>query len=76
MELLIMVWTKVNNATGDVFTKVERAQFASISSGVIGSPIGLLMALTYSASSAIVTDPWTHVVKASGDVWTDTAKAT
>lgn len=49
-----------------------------------GSPIGLLLALTYSTSSGISWskvnkasgNPWTKVSKVSGTTWTKIAKAT
>lgn len=43
-----------------------------------GSPIGLLLSLTYSTvtQSSIVTGIWTNISKASGTTYTNIAKAT
>ena len=72
-------WTKIAKASGQSWTKVAKAVDSSGggSSIVIGTPIGLLIALTYAtASSTPGTSLWTKVLKASGQVWTKVAKAT
>ncbi len=68
-------WTGVptNSAT---YTNIPNAAFSSVSSGGVGEPIGLLLALTYAESSINVIDPWTDISKASGSSWTNIPKAT
>ena len=68
-------WTKVGENSSS-WTGVPKAQFASIASGSVGEPIGLLLALTYATSTSIIIDPWTDISKASGASWTKIAKAT
>lgn len=63
-------WTKVPKATGTVWTKkIKPSNFLY---PAIGSPIGLLLALTYATS---LNTTWTKVPKATGTVWTKLPKA-
>lgn len=62
-------WTKVNKASGTTWTKIASP---SGSFPPVGSPIGLLLALTY----AVTQTGWTKVSKASGTTWTKITKAT
>lgn len=57
-------WTKIPKATGDSSNTI-----------VAGTPIGLLMALTYSTSSSVNVSKWTKIIKASNTSWTKIAKA-
>lgn len=66
------IYTKVPKATGTSYTKVLTS--TKNMSQAVGSPIGLLLALTY--ATAIVTSIYTKVSKASGTVYTKVAKAT
>lgn len=54
---------------------IPNAQFASTASMIVGSPIGLLLALTYSSSSSNVIDPWTKLATNTAS-WVNVAKAT
>lgn len=62
-------WTKLTKASGTSWTKLTKPVSGG---GVGGSPIGLLLALTYSVSGTA----WTKITKASGTSWTKIAKAT
>lgn len=63
-------WTKVTKASGTNWTKIAKP---ATSGTKRGSPIGLLLALTYATSAGIT---WTKVAKASGTTWTKVTKAT
>lgn len=41
-----------------------------------GTPIGLLLALTYADTSSVISGIWTDIPKASGTSYTNVAKAT
>lgn len=62
-------WTKITKASGTSWTKVAKSV---IGTGTGGTPIGMLMALTYSGTGGT----WTKITKASGTSWTKIAKAT
>jgi hypothetical protein len=64
-------WNKVTKASGTSWTKVSQPASLTIPAG---TPIGLLLALTY--AQAVSMDIWTKVNKASGTVWTKITKAT
>lgn len=63
-------WTKISKASGTSWTKITKP---SNSAPRVGSPIGLLLALTYATSSGT---SWTKIAKASGTSWTKITKAT
>ncbi len=63
-------WTKVPKATGTTWTKTAKPPTVV---QVTGSPIGLLLALTYATSAGTL---WTKVTKATSTVWTKVPKAT
>lgn len=63
-------WTKQTKASGTSWTKVI---LPKSSSPAKGSPIGLLMALTYATSNSTT---WTKISKATGTTWTKVTKAT
>jgi hypothetical protein len=70
-------WTKVTKASGTSWTKISKATNADHTvSTVVGSPIGLLLALTYATTSSVATGIWTDIPKASGTSWTKITKAT
>ena len=60
-----MAWTNVVKASGNSYTKVAKPVFSSIASQSSGSPIGLLLALTYAGTVVTTTDPWTNIAKAT-----------
>lgn len=66
-------WHKITKATGTSWNKITKP---AAMSGTItgGTPIGLLLALTYSASAG--NEMWTKVGKASGTSWTKITKPT
>lgn len=77
MELLNMTaWINVAKPTGQNWTAVPKPTFPTVVMGNVGSPIGLLLALTYSDSNTVVTDPWTKISKPSGTNWTSVTKPT
>ncbi len=57
-------WTKIPKPVNTVETTTP------------GTPIGLLLALTYATSGTVVIDKWTKIVKAAGTAWTKITKAT
>lgn len=62
-------WTTITKPTNTTWTKVQP------SGGIPGgTPIGMLLALTYAATQ--FTTSWTTITKASGTVWTKITKAT
>lgn len=62
-------WTKVTKPTGTSWTKIQP------SGGIPeGTPIGMLLALTYAAAQ--FSTSWTKITKASGTTWTKITKAT
>jgi hypothetical protein len=61
-------WNKITKASGTSWTKIAEAS-ARISTG---SPIGLLLALTYTNPSG----GWNKVTKATSTSWTKITKAT
>ena len=63
-------WTKVNKASGTSWTKVSKPTYKVSTNG---SPIGLLLALTYATTAGT---QWTKVNKASGTAWAKLNKAT
>ncbi len=64
-------WTNINKASGTSWSKITKA--TGTSSGVTGgSPIGLLLALTYAGSSGV--SIWHNITKASATNWTDITK--
>ena len=66
-------WTPITKASGTPWTKVPKA-ITRGTTALGGSPIGLLLALTYSASSPGT--GWTPITKPSGTSWTKITKAT
>lgn len=64
-------WNKVTKASGTSWTKIAAPSIGGTS--VPGSPIGLLLALTY--ATAISTGIWTPITKATGTVWNKITKA-
>lgn len=64
-------WTGVAKPTNTSWTGVPKA--TGINPIVVGSPIGLLLSLTYAAT---IGGTWTKITKASGQTWTKVAKAT
>ncbi len=67
-------WTKLTKASGTSWHKLAKptSTNAVVSGG--GSPIGLLLALTYTGTSSGVST-WTKITKASGTSWTKLTKA-
>lgn len=61
-------WTKLPKASGTSWTTVPDADIG-LTTG--GSPIGLLLALTYANTLGT---HWTKLPKASGTVWTNIPK--
>lgn len=53
------------------WTPIAKPTFPT--SSVVGTPIGLLLALTRTAT--VTVDPWTPITKPSGTAWTSIAKA-
>ncbi len=73
------VWTKVAKASGTSWTKLPKASFNGTQTISQGTPIGLLLALTYAVPTTTPVpgiSPWTKVAKASGTTWTKITKAT
>lgn len=66
-------WTKVTKASGTSWTKVSKPPADTPAVGG-GSPIGLLLALTYGGTAVV--SKWTKVAKATGTAWTKITKAT
>lgn len=64
-------WTKVTKASGTSWTKIAKPILSIAQTG--GSPIGLLLSLTYSTT---VNATWTKVSKAANTTWTKITKAT
>lgn len=75
---MVTSWTDIPKASGTPYTKVPKPSGSGSSSSgpAVGSPIGLLLSLTYATTSSIITQMWTGVAKASGTSWTDIPKAT
>ena len=67
-------WTQVNKASGTSYTDVAKPTTFTGTTPA-GSPIGLLLALTY-AGAINVGDIWTDVSKAVGTLYTNVTKAT
>lgn len=63
-------WTNISRASGTSWTNITKPTSLAVTGG---SPIGLLLSLTYAAN---VTTSWTNITKASGTSWTNIAKAT
>lgn len=63
-------WTKIANASGTAWTKTTKPTTGGAASG---SPIGLLLSLTYATTVGGI---WTKINNASGTSWTKIAKAT
>ena len=63
-------WTQVPKATGTNWTNIPEPTSALMTEG---SPIGLLLALTYTVTQGT---HWSPISKASGTIWTDVPKAT
>lgn len=61
-------WTKINKATGTTWTKISKPTTL-----INGSPIGLLLGLTYAGLNST---SWTKIGKATGTSWTKITKAT
>ena len=75
------IWTDTSKASGDTYTKVAKPSpdvVTSVVSYTGGEPYGFLVAITQSQEviSSVVTGVWTEQPKATGDVWTNIAKAT
>lgn len=73
-------WSKTSKASGTSWAKTPKAVLAGGSSTISpGTPIGLLLALTYASSSGGGVTPgtsWSKLSKSSGTSWTKTPKAT
>lgn len=67
-------WTKIAKAAGTSWTKIAKA--GTQTTVTAGTPIGLLLALTYATSNNVTTTTWTKSAKSSGTAWTKIAKAT
>lgn len=67
-------WTKIAENTSS-WTGIPKPQGTTTTTTVVGSPIGLLLALTYSITSSFTSDPWTKVPENTSS-WTKIAKAT
>ena len=63
-------WTKITKAANTSWTKLAKPTTQVQASG---SPIGLLLALTYATTTGT---NWTKITKASGTSWTKITKAT
>lgn len=63
-------WTKITKASGTGWTKIAKAVDPVTSTG--GTPIGLLLALTYANTTDSL---WTKITKASNTTWTKITKA-
>lgn len=61
-------WTNIPKATGTTWTKIQPS-----SGSPAGTPIGMLLALTYAAPR--FSTSWTKITKATGTVWTKIPKA-
>lgn len=66
-------WNKITKASGTSWTKIGTPGNEVIDVG--GSPIGLLLALTYPARTVVISG-WTKITKAAGTTWTKITKAT
>lgn len=64
-------WTKITKPSGTSWTKLTKPTV--VNGPAVGSPIGLLLALTYATSPG---STWTKITKASGTNWTKISKAT
>lgn len=63
-------WTPRTKASGTSWTQVAKIPTAITT---LGSPIGLLLTLTYPQTQGTA---WSNVTKATGTVWTPVPKAT
>lgn len=64
-------WTKISKPSTS-WTKIAKPSGGTGTSA--GTPIGLLLALTY--ATGVVASNWTKITKPSGTVWTKISKAT
>lgn len=64
------IWHAIAKAAGTAWTKIAKSDPITL---VGGSPIGLLLALTYAAN---IGTQWVKITKASGTSWTKLPKAT
>jgi hypothetical protein len=67
-------WTSIAAATGTSWTNIAKATSGNSIPG--GTPIGLLLALTYGEDTSGGVGAWTKITKASGTSWTNISKAT
>ena len=63
-------WTKITKATGPSWTGITKPPTVSLTKG---TPIGLLLSLTYAKN---VGTAWSKISKATGTSWTKITKAT
>lgn len=70
-----MSWTKAINPTVDGFTKALNPTSGSVSI-TQGSPIGLLLALTYSTTTSVMSVTWTNALNPVVDNWTKVTNPT
>lgn len=69
-------WTKIAKPSASTWTNLPKPTATSASAVVqAGSPIGLLLAFTYSTSGTVPSNAWINISKASGTTYTNVAKA-
>ncbi len=70
-------WTHIQKVTTTPWTDIPKVQAIITQGPGVGSPIGLLMALTYATSGMISIGGtnWTNITKPSGTTWTNIPKA-
>lgn len=67
-------WSKINKASNTSWTALAKPTARSGNTINLGSPIGLLLALTYAVSIS-GGGGWTSITKAVGRTWTAIPKA-
>lgn len=58
------------------WTNILKPAESSVSTGNTGEPIGLLMAITQSATSSSITSGWANINKPTSSTWTTIVKPT
>jgi hypothetical protein len=75
---MVTTWNPVTKASGTSWTDVPKSTVPSqtVVNDVIGVPIGLLLALTYSTASSVMSGGWKNISKAAiPNSWTNVPKA-
>lgn len=69
-------WTTVNKPSVTSWTTLTKPSNSVMTTINNGTPLGLLLALTFPSSSSVMGSLWTDVAKPSGTSWTTYPKAT